>query len=310
MSPHEITNMAASVHQRLKNHSDQSGRYFGEVLLSYGMERFLYRLSVSPSGGRFVLKGGLMLMVWRSAVYRPTNDIDLLGHMSNDPAVVAAAIREACEQPVEDDGLAFDGDSVQTAPIAVEKEYEGVRVTLVGRLARAIIPIRVDVGFGDVVVPEAQEVEVPSVLGFPSARLLAYPRETMVAEKLEAMIRHGETNSRVRDFLDIWLLSRQFEFTGDGLLRAVRATFTARGTRLDDDPACFTTSFAKDPARQIMWARFIKRSQIEGAPGTFAEVVQGVRAFVEPLLSALGSGDDLGLRWDPPGPWSITGQTA
>lgn len=295
--------MAASVHQRLKNHSDQSGRYFGEVLLSYGMERFLYRLSVSPSGGRFVLKGGLMLMVWRSAVYRPTKDIDLLGRMPNDPAVVAVAIREACDQSVEDDGLVFDADSVHTGPIAVEKEYEGVRVTLVGRLARAIIRLQIDVGFGDVVVPEAQEIEVPSVLGFPRAHLLAYPRETMVAEKLEAMIRHGETNSRVRDFLDIWLLSRQFEFAGDGLLRAVRATFTARGTHLDGDPACFTTSFAEDQARQVMWARFIKRSQIEGAPATFAEVVQGVKTFVGPLLDALGSGDDLDLGWGPLGPW-------
>ena len=304
MSPHEITNMAASVHQRLKNHADRTGRYFGEVLLTYGIERFLYRLSMSPSGKRFVLKGGLMLMVWRSAVHRPTKDIDLLGHMSNDPAVVAAAIREACEQSVEDDGIIFDADSMQTAPIAVEKEYEGVRVTLVGRLARAIIRMQVDVGFGDVVVPEAQEVEVPSVLGFPPAHLLAYPRETMVAEKLEAMIRHGETNSRVRDFLDVWLLSRQFEFAGDGLLRAVRATFTTRDTRLDDDPACFTTSFAEDQSRQIMWATFLRRSQIEGAPATFAEVVQGVETFVRPLLGALGSGGDMDLRWGPPGPWS------
>lgn len=306
MSPHEITNMAASVHQRLKNHSFRSGRYFGEVLLTYGIERFLYRLSMSPTGKRFVLKGGLMLMVWRSAVYRPTKDIDLLGRISNDPAVVAAAIREACEQTVEDDGLVFDADSVRTAPIAVEKEYEGVRVTLIGRLARAIIRMQVDVGFGDVVVPEAQEVEVPSVLGFPPAHLLAYPRETMVAEKLEAMIRHGETNSRVRDFLDIWLLSRQFEFAGDGLLRAVQATFRARGTRLDDDPACFTTPFAEDQSRQIMWATFLRRSQIEGAPATFAEVVQGVNGFVGPLLEALRSGEDLALRWDPPGPWSAT----
>lgn len=304
MSPHEITHMAASVHQRLKNHSDQSGRYFGEVLLSYGMERFLYRLSLSPSGKRFVLKGGLMLMVWRSAVHRPTKDIDLLGHMPNDPVVVAAAIREACQQPVVDDGLIFDADSVQTAPIAVEKEYEGVRVTFSGRLARAVIHMQVDVGFGDVVVPQEQEIEVPSTLGFPPARLLAYRRETVVAEKLEAMIHHDEMNSRVRDFLDVWLLSRQFEFAGSELLRAVRATFSTRGTVIGQSPACFTASFAEDEARRVLWARFLERSQIEGAPAEFVQVVQDVAEFAVPLLGALTNDVPFTDVWRPPGPWS------
>jgi predicted nucleotidyltransferase component of viral defense system len=304
VSPHETTNVAASVHQRLKNQSDRTGRYFNEVLLNYGMERFLYRLSLSPSGKRFVLKGGLMLMVWRSAMYRPTRDIDLLGHLPNDPVVVAAAIREACQQPVVDDGLIFDAESVQTAPIAVEKEYEGVRVTFSGRLARAIIHMQVDVGFGDVIVPQAQEIEVPSILGFPPACLLAYPRETMVAEKLEAMIRHDETNSRVRDFLDVWLLSRQFEFSGDELLRAVRATFTARGTVVGEEPACFTTSFGEDKTRRVMWERFLERSQIEGAPAEFADVVQAVARFAEPLLEAVANDLPFEVGWIPPGPWS------
>jgi len=289
----------------LKNHSDRTGRYFGEVLLYYGMERFLYRLSLSPSSGRFVLKGGLMLMVWQSAMHRPTKDIDLLGYIPNDPAVVATAIREACQQPVVDDGLIFDAESVQTAPIAVEKEYEGVRTTFSGRLARAIIHMQVDVGFGDVIVPRAQQIEVPSILGFPPAHMFAYPRETMVAEKLETMIRHDEMNSRVRDFLDVWLLSRQFEFSGNELLRSVRATFTSRNTAVGEDPACFTTSFVEDETRRVMWERFLKRSQIEAAPPNFAEVVKGVAVFAEPLLRAVADGTPFELEWIPPGPWSV-----
>jgi hypothetical protein len=218
--------------------------------------------------------------------------------------VVAAAIREACQQLVVDDGLVFDVESVQTAPINVEKEYEGVRVTFSGRLARAIIHMQVDVGFGDVVVPPPQEIEVPSVLGFPPARLLAYPRETLVAEKLNAMILHDEINSRVRDFLDIWLLSRQFEFAGAELLWAVRATFAARGTAVGDDPVCFTSSFAEDETRRVMWARFIKRSQIAGAPAKFAEVVQEVAGFAAPLLQAVANDVPFEVTWTPPaGPW-------
>jgi predicted nucleotidyltransferase component of viral defense system len=298
--------VAASVHQRLRNYAEATGRTFNEVLLTYGMERFLYRLSVSPSGRRFVLKGGLMLMVWGSAVRKPTRDIDLLGHTPNDPAVVATAIREACRQSVVDDGLLFDADSVRTAPLNVEKEYEGVRVTFTGRLAKALIHMQIDVGFGDVVVPPPQVTEVPSVLGFPAARILAYSRETVVAEKLEAMIRLGETNSRVRDFLDIWLLSRQFEFSGNELLRAVRATFRARGTEVGEDPACFTAVFAQDEARRIMWDRFVKRSQIVGAPAEFLQVVEAVADFADPLLNAVASEVPLEAVWLPPGPWAAS----
>jgi predicted nucleotidyltransferase component of viral defense system len=306
VNPNEISNVAASVHQRLKNYADHEGRTFNEVLLTYGMERFLYRLSLSPSGRRFVLKGGLMMMVWGSAVHRPTKDIDLLGHAPNDPAVVAAAIQEACRQSVVDDGLTFDPESVQATPINAAKEYEGVRVTFTGRLARAVLHMQADVGFGDVVVPPPQAIEVPSVLGFPPARLLAYHRETLVAEKLEAMIRLDEANSRVRDFLDIWLLSRQFEFSGNALLRAVRATFTARHTVIGDNPACFTDAFGEDETRRITWAKFLSRSQIEGAPAEFLEVVRDVAAFAEPLLEAVADDLPFEVRWLPPGPWAAS----
>ncbi len=305
MSPREISNMAASVHQRLKNRAEAMGRYFNEVLLTYGIERFPYRLSVSPYASRFVLKGGLMLMVWRSAVYRATRDIDLLGYMPNQPDVVAAAIREACVQPVEDDGLTFDPATVRSGPIGLNKAYDGVRVTFEGRLARAVIHMQVDVGFGDVVVPRAQEVEIPSLLGLPPARLLAYPRETVVAEKLEAIVHHGEANSRVRDFLDIWLLSRQFEFSGDQLLRAVRATFEARATAITASPPFPSAAFAEDATRQVMWTRFLQRGQIEGAPAAFPEVVAAVRAFVAPLLESVPRSRQFRGRWVPPGPWSI-----
>ncbi len=303
MSPHEITNMAASVHQRLKNHAGAAGRLFNEVLLTYGIERFLYRLSRSAYRDRFVLKGGLMLMVWRSAIHRPTKDIDLLGHVPNDPATVAAAIGEVCVQGVEDDGLVFDAETVQSGPIGLDKAYDGVRVTFQGRLGRARIHMQVDVGFGDVVFPPEREVEVPSVLGFPAARLRAYRRETVVAEKLEAMIHHDEANSRVRDFLDVWLLSQQFDFTGEELTQAIRTTFGARGTDPDPNAVCFSAAFGDDRDRQAMWSRLLQRSQIEGAPPTFAEVIAAVSGFVQPLLVAVRDGVVLDGVWTPPGPW-------
>lgn len=303
MSPREIRNAAASVHQRLKDHSAATGRLFNEVLLTYGIERFLYRLARSSHGERFVLKGGLMLMVWKSAMHRPTKDIDLLGHMPNDPDVVAAAIRDACAQSVEDDGLSFAPETVCSVPMGPDRTYDGVRVTFEGCLARAVIHMQIDVGFGDVVVPRAQEVEVPSILGFPAAHLLAYPRETMVAEKLHAMVYHDEANSRVRDFLDVWLLSRQFEFGGDLLLRAVRATFEARVTAVDASPFCFSVAFAEAAARQTMWTRFLQRSRIEGAPTAFSDVVAGVAVFAGPILEAIPAAREFDDAWLPPGPW-------
>lgn len=296
--------MGASVRQRLLNRSRETGRPFDELLRFYGMERFLYRLSVSPHSQRFVLKGGLMLLVWRSPWVRPTMDVDLLGHMPNDVGAVASIVREICLHTVEDDGVVFDAESVAAETIAPDREYSGVRARFDGELARAAIPMQVDVGFGDAVVPGDQKVEFPSMLGFPAAVLRGYTRESVIAEKLEAMVKRGRITSRMSDFYDIWLLSRQYEFDGGVLSAAIGRTFVNRGTEIPPSPATLTDEFAHSEAKQAQWRAFLTEGRVDHAPSMFPEVVAGIASFLGPVIDAILTTGRLEGRWVPPGPWA------
>ena len=221
-------NVPASVRQRLLNRARSDRRPFNELLQYFAMERFLYRLSQSAHADRFVLKGALMLQVWRSPDIRPTMDIDLLGRTSNAEDDLMAQLRDILAVDVEPDGLAFDADSIRTERITEGANYEGIRIRFPGTLATARIHMQIDAGFGDVVYPAPEAADLPTMLDFPAPRLLCYSRESVIAEKLEATVKLGMLNSRMKDFYDIWLLSRQFDFNGPDLaqhtadLRAAR----------------------------------------------------------------------------------------
>jgi len=211
-----VVDTAASVRQRLLNIARDKDRPFNEVLQYFAMERFLYRLGKSDHGRKFILKGALMLVAWEAPLARSTKDIDLLGRMKNTIEDVVDPIKAACSLEVipDPDGLLFDVKSVVGQRIAEEADYEGVRVRFRGNLGNARITMQVDVGFGDVIVPGPDEVDYPTLLDLPAPRLLGYSRESAIAEKFEAMVKRGILNSRMKDFFDIWLLSRQFEFNG------------------------------------------------------------------------------------------------
>ncbi|HEY5704870.1 MAG TPA: nucleotidyl transferase AbiEii/AbiGii toxin family protein [Terrimicrobiaceae bacterium] len=190
----------------------------------------LYRLSQSRYADRFLLKGAMLFRIWTEISHRPTRDLDLLGMGSEEAGEVAAIFREICTVPVEPDELEFLVDSVTAKPIREEAVYGGIRVTIEARLGN--VRIQSDVGFGDAVTPGPQAVEFPALLDFPAPQLRSYPTYTVVAEKLEAMVLLGEANSRMKDFYDLWFLSRTFEFDGPTLVGAIRATFNRRKTPL------------------------------------------------------------------------------
>ena len=200
-------NIGASVRARLTNEAKESRRPFQEVLQYFGLERFLYRVSQSQHCNRFLLKGALMLRVWGAPGSRPTRDIDFLGYVDNEIEVIETIVREVCTIEVEDDGVRFDSTTVAGERIKEGADYEGVRIKFVGFLDNARIAMQLDVGFGDVVHPEAEENYYPTVLDFPAPRLRTYPRESVVAEKFQAMVFLGTLNSRMKDFFDIWLLA-------------------------------------------------------------------------------------------------------
>ncbi len=296
--------VASSVHQRLLNRAKETRRPFDEMLQHFAMERFLFRLSRSRHADKLVIKGALMLTIWKVDRLRPTRDIDVLGRMRNDLDAVLSLTRDLCVQHVEPDGLVFDADTVEGERIVEDAAYGGIRIRFRGRLGAARISMQLDVGFGDPVVPAIVTVEYPSVLGFPAPRLVAYTKESFIAEKFEAMMKLGALNSRMKDFYDLWLLSNQFGFDGFTLSRAILETFSMRGTTMPSQLAAWTQALLRDDAKSAQWRSFIRRSRLENVPRDFEEIVLSITTFLEPVGRALIAGGPFEKTWRTSGRWS------
>ena len=308
MTDRNIKNMAASIHQRLLNAAKLSGRPFNELLQYYAIERFLFRLSKSDYANRFFLKGALTLLVLRTPVTRPTRDIDLLGRIDNDLGAVRATIATICEQKVEPDGLTFDSASVTTERIAEDADYHGVRAKFRGSLGNARIAMQIDIGFSDVMTPGPVQISYPTILDQPRPQLNAYNRETVVAEKFEAMVKLGMLNSRMKDFFDIWALSQNFDFHGRELAEAIQKTFAQRESRVTADAVCFTADFAADPSKSAQWSAFLRNGRLIDTPTNFADIVESVRRFLRPVTEKLATSEAFVGNWSPGGPWRSGGK--
>jgi predicted nucleotidyltransferase component of viral defense system len=281
----------------------ERGEDFQLVLTRYANERLLFRIGSSQHAQRFVLKGAALFTLWTGKPHRATRDLDLLGFGDPSPEHLRAVFAEVLALEVPDDGVRFDLDSLSAGLIREEQEYGGVRIELVARLTNAQVRLQIDVGFGDVVVPEASLVEFPALLEFPAPCLRAYARETVVAEKLEAMVQLGMANSRMKDFYDVAVLARDFGFDGDLLTRAIGATFTRRKTALPTTaPVALTVAFAEDPTKKTQWSGFVRKAGVRDA-GSLAETIAAVRAFVEPALLAAATGSAAPRTWLAGGAW-------
>lgn len=309
MTANSPRNVAASVHQRLLDKARRDDRPFNEMLQYLAMERFLYRLAESPHAANFILKGALMFPAWNVALPRPTMDIDLLGRAPNDLEHIAEVMRQICHQSVEDDGFVFDPETVNASRITEDSDYEGVRVRFRGSLGNARLAMQIDIGFGDEVVPEPQDIEFPSMLNLPVPKLKGYTRESSIAEKFSAMLQRGEINSRVKDFFDIWLLSRQFYFDGQALQIAIASVLSKRKTELVLPITAFQDRFTKSPGKNSQWKGFLRKNHLDYAPDQFYEVVALVESFLSPVLKAMKSEQAFNHIWKPTGPWQPRNQT-
>jgi Nucleotidyl transferase AbiEii toxin, Type IV TA system len=299
--PRELRNIGASVRARLLDRARAERSDFQILLTRYALERLLYRLSVSPHRDRFILKGAMLFVTWVADPFRPTRDLDLLGSGDNGAEAIAETFRVICAQPVADDGAIFDVAALEAAPIREEAEYGGVRVRTTATIDGARIPIQVDIGFGDAVTPAPVEIDYPTLLDAPAPHLRAYPVETVVAEKFEALVMLGMANSRLKDFYDLWLIAQTFEFRQSALIDAVRRTFERRGTVLPADiPAGLTDDFSRAWAAQ--WRTFLGRERMAAAPDVFADVIADLRPFLIPLT---GTSEGEGT-WLPRGPWLLS----
>lgn len=301
MTAGKTVNIAASIRQRLKNISKDDNRPFNELLQYYAMERFLYRLSQSEHANCFILKGALMLRAWRSPETRPTMDIDMLGKTSNDIDSIVEQVKDIISVEAEPDGLVFDLNSIKAERIKEDADYEGVRVRFVGTLENARVHMQIDIAFDDIVHPEPIETEFPTILDSPVPRLFCYSRESAIAEKFEAMLKLGELNSRMKDFYDIWLLSRQFNFEGKELAQAMQLTLEHRGTVIPEIITAFTKGFIE--IKQIQWKAFHKRLAQEHVPNDFGVIVADIEFFLGAIISGLVLGSGFPQYWNTSGSW-------
>ncbi len=301
--PEKKANPAASIRARLLIMAHNRNDEFQHVLSEFAAERFLYRLGVSPYVGRFILKGATLFRFWSESRHRATWDIDLEGLGTGSIESVSNVVRDVCGIPCED-GIAFNPESVAGEVITLEAEYNGVRISLNAELDRARIPMQIDVGFGDTVDPEPRMASVPTLLGHPSPQVLVYPKETVVAEKIEAIFSHGIIISRMKDFYDIFTLANNSDFEGKILARSIRATFEKRGTPyLEGESPALEESQMTSPVSLVHWRAFWRRSRIQADPDEIRKIAQSLNAFIKPLLFAVQSGQPFEKKWNPGGPW-------
>ena len=270
-------NPAASVRARLLNKARADGVDYQLLLTRYGLERFLYRLSISRERDNFLLKGALLFDLWYDVPLRPTRDIDLLGFGLAEIPLLVAAFEGICAIEV-DDGIAFDAASIRADEIRKEANYAGIRLTLTGNIDGARCPVQIDVGYGDAVTPAPESARYPVMFGdMPAPALRVYPRYTVVAEKLEAIISLGMANSRMKDYFDLWVILRDAKLDQDILVQAVEATLNRRGTRKPSGvPIGLSEQFSSDRHKLTQWTAFINRNQLKAL--SLEETIQELRS--------------------------------
>ena len=269
-------NLPASVRARLKQHADATKQDFNLTLTHYGLERLLYRLSVSEYASSFLLKGALLFTLWYDLPHRPTRDVDLLGFGPDDIDTAVSTFRTICQISV-DDGIVFDSATIKGSVIRVVAGYVGVRIDIQAKLDGARIALQVDVGFGDAVTPEPQAVTYPVLLDeFPAPQLRAYPKYTVIAEKFHAVCLLGMTNTRMKDYFDLWVLLDDSTLDEAEIRRAIQATFERRTMPMPTTvPIGFSDAFAADATKQTQWNAFLKKNRLEAL--SLADVVDALR---------------------------------
>lgn len=297
-------NPSASLLARLKNVSRETGMDMPNVMRKYAHDRLLKLMHDNGTSELFCLKGGVLLgILFEGNVYRPTHDLDFNGLKDGmGLADLEKIIVETCNSHDGSDGLVFRTDSIKTM-----KDRDGIvpggKLALDALIGTSRIQLKIDVGYGNVITPAAQQIMVPTILPdlVPPMPFSAYPLETTIAEKMHAMCRHGVVNTRIKDYFDIYIMSRSFEFIGEELALAISNTFAQHDTDIPETFSALSDRFGEDRRNGHTWREFIDMAKAV-VTDDFAEVVRDLREFVEPVMDHAINGADLG-NWHPESGW-------
>jgi hypothetical protein len=302
----EKSNLAASVAARLLNRARQTGGEYQTLLTSFCFERFLYRLGLSAVRDRFVLKGAMLLRLWSDQPYRATRDLDLLRSGDSSFEAIRRDLQAICAVPVEADAVEFEADAIRIEAIRAEDEYAGTRAIMPARCGSARLSLQIDMGLGDSVWPAPRRCAYPVLLDFPAPEVFAYPREAVVAEKLEALVVLGDRNSRIKDFFDLHHLARTSDFDRATLSEAVKRTFARRGTPIPlEAPIGLTPAYWENPSRPTQVRAFARRAGLDLPDDPGLEFTGLLGAFLLPILEDLRRGEGREGSWGPGGPWQV-----
>jgi len=287
-----------SIKARLKNRAQKENRTYQEVLTIYGLERTLYRLSISSYSSHFVLKGGILLYaLYQGDFSRGTADVDLLGwHISNDVEIIRNEFLEVFQIDYPDDGVVFDISTLKADRITEFKMYPGINVSIDAYLDLTKLPVNIDIGFGDVIYPNQVKMEYPTLLDHQAPKIQAYSIESVIAEKFQAIVSLGKANSRMKDFYDIYVLSGSFDFESETLQEALKETFTNRKTKFESIVA-FEPGFTSDAYRKRMWTSFLKAKNIMVSLD-FEFVVMNIKSFLTPIIEVIQAESQLRRKWN------------
>jgi hypothetical protein len=290
--------MSADRAASVLNRSRSTGENYNLLLSRFVIERLLFRLSVSPHAGNFVLKGALLFALWYDTPHRPTKDADLLGFGADDADTLRATFSAVCAIDAND-GVRYDTQGMKLSPIREDNVYGGTRLSLLAFVGSARLPVQVDIGFGDAITPAPEFVTYPTLLdGMDAPRLRAYPVYTVIAEKFHAMVELGIDNSRMKDFFDLAVIAKTSALEGSILVEALRATFARRGTPLPaSTPIALTSEFAADPAKSRQWGAFVRKAQLQAHDLT--EVIPLLDALLSPPIRAAVNDESLHSKWSP-----------
>ena len=277
-------NKAASIRAKLLNQSRQGERSFQELVQYFAMSRFLYRLAVSEVSSQFILKGAMLLHPSTLTQASSTLDIALLGKINNSPESIRNTVEQIIDQEVDDDCLVFMSSTIEITDITKDAGYVGRRVNFRGMLGTIRIPMQIDIGFGDEVIPPPILIDTPSLLNYPSAKIRGYAFETSIAEKVHVMLQLELLNSRMKDFYDIWLLSNQVDLDQKILIDAIVGTFTRRKSKISMSSIVFSDEFVNDNDKQKQWTAFCKKRGIKEVPEKFSTIAKETITFLKPAL--------------------------
>lgn len=296
----------ASIKARLLNKVKDTGDEFELFLVRYACERFLYRLGASAMRERCILKGAGLLTLWMKEPYRATRDVDLLAMGPSDAAAIKNIVEVVCSIHCPEDRLVFDIDSLDISPIREEAEYQGQRAVLNAWLGKAKIRVQIDFGFGDALTPGPEDAEYPTIIkDLPAPQLRIYPKVVTIAEKLEAMVKLGRKNSRMKDFHDIWALSSAFSFNGAQLREAISKCFERRKTPwYAEIPDPLTTAFYTFNKLKGFWDSYLRAGAFgTSPPEDFETIGDRIREFLGPIRESIIKEHPFEMFWPADGPW-------